>query len=73
MPDLPSPLLISVAALEQSRGLQVLSEDCYLDRKNEIPAGKKPWFVLPVFSRYKVPSTFAAPYIYIKNMRVAHC
>ena len=28
--------------------------DCYLDRKNEIPAGKKPYFVLPVFTRYKV-------------------
>ena len=34
--------------------MQVLSEDCYLDRKNEIPAGKKPYFVLPVFNRYKV-------------------
>ena len=36
--------------------LQVLSEDCYLDRKNEIPAGKKPYFVLPVFTRHKVHS-----------------
>ncbi len=34
--------------------LQVLSEDCYLDRKNEIPAGKKPYFVLPVFNYHKV-------------------
>ena len=36
--------------------VQVLSEDCYLDRKNEIPAGKKPWFVLPVFTQHKVSS-----------------
>lgn len=34
--------------------MQVLSEDCYLDRKNEIPAGKQPWFVLPVFTQHKV-------------------
>lgn len=33
--------------------MQVLSEDCYLDRKNEIPADKKPWFVLPVFTQHK--------------------
>lgn len=33
--------------------VKVLSMDCYLDRKNEIPAGKKPYFVLPVFTRYK--------------------
>ncbi len=34
--------------------LQVLLEDCYLDRKNEIPAGTKPYFVLPVFNYHKV-------------------
>lgn len=35
-------------------GLQVLSEDCYLDRKNEVPKGKKPFYTLPVFNHHKV-------------------
>ena len=34
--------------------LQVLSEDLYLDRKNEIPEGKKPYYTLPVFNHYQV-------------------
>lgn len=33
---------------------QVLSEDCYLDRKNEIPEGKQPYYKLPVFNLHKV-------------------
>ena len=34
--------------------MQVLSEDLYLDRKNEIPEGKKPYYTLPVFNHHQV-------------------
>ena len=43
--------------------MQVLSEDCYLDRKNEIPAGKKPWFVLPVFTQHKASGFLPAAWL----------
>lgn len=33
--------------------VEVLSEDCYLDRKNEIPEGKQPYYKLPVFNLHK--------------------
>ena len=34
--------------------LRLLYEPSYLDRKNEIPEGKLPWFVLPVFNQHQV-------------------
>ena len=34
--------------------LRLLYEPSYLDRKNEIPEGKLPWFVLPVFNEHQV-------------------
>ena len=34
--------------------LRRLYEPSYLDRKNEIPEGKLPWFVLPVFNQHQV-------------------
>ncbi|KAK9805018.1 hypothetical protein WJX73_002321 [Symbiochloris irregularis] len=33
--------------------VQVLSEDLWLDRKNEIPEGKKPYYTLPVFNHHE--------------------
>ncbi|MCJ1425706.1 hypothetical protein MMC29_003606 [Sticta canariensis] len=39
--------------------VEVLSQDLYLDRKNEIPEGKKPYYALPVFNHHKALTSSA--------------
>lgn len=45
--------------------LRLLYEPSYLDRKNEVPEGKLPWFVLPVFNEHQghVCCFYAATYV----------
>jgi hypothetical protein len=36
--------------------VKVFSQPWFIDRKNEIPKGKKPYYVMPVFNYYQVRS-----------------
>ena len=36
-----------------------LLQPMYVDRKNEIPAGKLPWYQMPVYNFYKVTTPLA--------------
>lgn len=34
--------------------VKIFSQPWFIDRKNEVPAGKKPYYVMPVFNFYEV-------------------
>lgn len=34
--------------------VKVFSQPWFIDRKNEIPKGKKPYYIMPVFNFYQV-------------------
>jgi len=44
-----------------------------VDRKGEIPEGKKPYFRLPIFNYHKVRFSFADPIAIVLMRLLQHC